>query len=65
MRKRDTFVDGQELASFYQLGWVLLGAALSSQTGLGFLLMQVYNFIDRRHLTRPCYTVKADKKTTS
>lgn len=46
MRKRDTFVDGQELASFYQLGWVLLGAALSSQTGLGFLLMQVYNFID-------------------
>lgn len=29
MRKRGTFADGQELASFYQLGWVLLGAALS------------------------------------
>lgn len=29
MSKRDTFADGQELASFYQLGWVLLGAALS------------------------------------
>lgn len=29
MRKRDTLADGQELALFYQLGWVLLGASMS------------------------------------